>query len=173
MDRPRKPYQVYSGADGKKVVIPVGEYSWAQGTLEFQTNQSAPLYVTLRQFVGTYYDGRFLGWQSTFAGRLGTRFMASVGCNRDKVTLPYGDFTNDLVPMKVSYSFTRFANLEGLLQYNRQAATFSSNLRFAVINRSGTGFFVVYNNQQDTSRATDATLLGRSFIVKMSRLFDL
>lgn len=75
--------------------------------------------------------------------------------------------------MKVSYSFTRFANLEGLLQYNRQAATFSSNIRFAVINRSGTGFFVVYNNQQDTSRVTDATLLGRSFIVKMSRLFDL
>ena len=59
--------------------------------------------------------------------RVGTRFTASVGWNRDNVRLQYGNFTNDLVPMKVSYSFTRFANLEGLLQYNRQAATFSSN----------------------------------------------
>ncbi len=173
LDRPRTPYQVYAGADGKRVTIPAGDYAWAQGTLEFQTNQSAPFFVVLRQFTGSYYDGDFLGWQSTFAGRAGTRLTASVGWNRDKVKLPYGSFTNDLVPMKVSYSFTRFANLEGLLQYNRQAATFSSNIRFAVINRSGTGFFVVYNNQQDTTRSTDATLLGRSFIVKMSRLFDL
>jgi hypothetical protein len=173
LDRPRTPYRVYAGADGRNVVIPSGEYSWAQGSLEFQTNQSAPFYVNLRQLVGTYYDGNLVGWESAFTGRAGTRFLASVGWNRSRVTLPHGDFTNDLVPMKISYSFTRFANLEGLLQYNSQASTFSSNIRFALLNRSGTGLFVVYNNQQDTTMRTPATLLGRSFIVKMSRLFDL
>jgi hypothetical protein len=77
-----------------------------------------------------------------------------------------------LIPVKVSYSFTSLASLEGLLQYNSQASAFSSNIRFALLNRSGTGLFVVYNNQQDTSRTTPATLLGQSFVVKMSRLFD-
>ena len=173
LDRPRTPYRVYNGADGRTVTIPAGEYSWAQGSLEFQTNQSAPFYVNLRQLVGSYYDGNLVGWESAFTGRAGTKFLASVGWNRSKVTLPHGDFTNDLVPMKISYSFTRFVNLEGLLQYNSQASTFSSNIRFALLNRSGTGLFVVYNNQQDTSTRTPSTLLGRSFIVKMSRLFDL
>ena len=67
---------------------------------------------------------------------------------------------------------TKFASLEGLLQYNTQASTFSSNIRFALLSRSGTGLFVVYNNQQDTSRLTPMTILGQSFVVKMSRLFD-
>lgn len=70
------------------------------------------------------------------------------------------------------HSFTSLASLEGLLQYNSQASAFSSNIRFALLNRCGTGLFVVYNNQQDTSRTTPATLLGQSFVVKMSRLFD-
>ena len=89
------------------------------------------------------------------------------------VKLPYGNFTSDLVPMKVGFSFTNFANLEGLLQYNSQASTFSSNIRLALLGRSGTGLFLVYNNQQDTSTATPATILGQSFIIKFSRLFDM
>ena len=101
LDRPRTPYRVYAGADGRNVAIPSGEDPWAQGSLEFQTNQSAPFYVNLRQLVGTYYDGNLVGWDSAFTGRAGTRFLASVGWNRSRVTLPHGDFTNDLVPMKI------------------------------------------------------------------------
>jgi hypothetical protein len=104
---------------------------------------------------------------------MGSRFTASLGWNRDKVKLPYGNFTNDLFPLKVSYSITTFASLEGLLQYNSQASMFSSNMRFALLSRGGTGFFVVYNDQRETSNRTPATVLGRSFIVKLSRLLDL
>jgi hypothetical protein len=103
---------------------------------------------------------------------MGARFISTIGWSRDRVRLPYGNFTTDLVPMKIGYSFSSLASLEGLLQYNSQASAFSSNIRFALLNRSGTGLFVVYNNQQDTSRLTPATLLGQSFVVKMSRLFD-
>jgi hypothetical protein len=56
----------------------------------------------------------------------------------------------------------------------------NSNIRLALLNRSGTGLFVVYNDQRDTSLETrsrrgldvDENLLGRSFIVKFTRLFD-
>ena len=173
MDRPRTSFTAYSDADGKTVIIPPGEYSWAQGFLEYSTNQSAPFYVGLRQSIGKYYDGDLLGWNASLTARAGTRLTASVGWSRDKVSLPQGRFTNDLLPVRVNYSFTRFASVDGLLQYNSQAATFSSNVRLALLSRSGTGFFVVYNNQQDTSTRTPATVLGRSFIIKMSRLFDL
>jgi hypothetical protein len=172
-DRPRRPFTAYSDVTGRTVVIPPGDYSWAQGMLELITNQSAPLSMTLRQLTGNYYNGDYVGWQASVMMRAGAKIMTSIGWNRDKVSLPQGRFTNDLIPMKMSYSFTRLASVEGLLQYNSQASTFSSNIRLALLSRSGTGLFVVYNNQQETSDRTPATVLGRSFIVKLSRLFDL
>jgi hypothetical protein len=86
--------------------------------------------------------------------------------------LPGGTFRNDLVPLKVSYAFTSLASLQGLIQYNRQASALSSNIRLALLNRSGTGFFLVYNDRRDTSPFTADELLGRSFVAKYTRLFD-
>jgi hypothetical protein len=173
-DNPKVPFTAYTDVTGRTVVIPPGDYSWHSAIFEYTTNQSAPLWVTIRAPVGTYYGsgGRYAGFTSTYGARVGARLAASIGWNRDKVRLPFGDFTNDLIPVKLSYSFSRLASVQGLLQYNSQASTFSSNLRFALLNRSGTGLFVVYNNQQDTSARTRETVLGQSFIVKLSRLFD-
>ena len=55
---------------------------------------------------------------------------------------------------------------------DKQASTFSSNIRLALLDRSGTGFFLVYNDRRDTSSFTPDELLGRSFVVKYTRLFD-
>ena len=79
----------------------------------------------------------------------------------------------NLVPVKASYSFTTLASLSALVQYNGQTAQFSSNIRLALLNRSGTGLFVVYNDRRDTTSFTPLETLGRSFIVKYTRLFDL
>jgi len=48
----------------------------------------------------------------------------------------------------------------------------SSNIRLAVLNRSGTGLFVVYNDRRETTDFNPIETLGRSFIVKYTRLFD-
>jgi len=96
------------------------------------------------------------------------------------VKLRYGNFVNTLLPVKLSYSFTPLATLAALVQYNAQAGTVNSNVRLALLNRSGTGLFVVYNDQRDTVPETRSrrgldvndNLLGRSFIVKYTRLFD-
>jgi hypothetical protein len=108
----------------------------------------------------------------TIGLRAGARLLSQVGWKRDDIKLPGGSFTNDLVPVKVSYSFTSLANLQGLLQYNRQTAMISSNIRLALLNRSGTGLFLVYNDRRDTSAFTPEEVLGRSFIAKYTRLID-
>jgi hypothetical protein len=46
----------------------------------------------------------------------------------------------------------------------------SSNIRFALLNRSGTGLFVVYNDRRDTTSFNPYETLGRSFVVKYTRL---
>jgi len=171
-DRPRRPFTIYQDVTGRRVVIPAGEYAWLRGTFEGHTNLSAPIYSLLWHRVGSYYNGDYHGWDLTVGLRAGARLLSEIGWKRDDITLPGGRFRNDLVPMKVSYAFTSLASLQGLIQYNKQASTLSSNIRLALLNRSGTGFFVVYNDRRETSELTPDELLGRSFIVKYTRLFD-
>jgi hypothetical protein len=171
-DRPRRPFTVYQDVTGRRVLIPAGEYAWTRGVFEGHTNLSAPISASLLHRIGSYYDGDYHGWSLTLGLRAGARLLSELGWNRDDITLPGGRFRNDLVPMKVSYAFTSLASLQGLIQYNRQASTFSSNIRLALLNRSGTGFFLVYNDRRDTSHFTPDELLGRSFVVKDTRLFD-
>ena len=171
-DRPTEPFAVYQDVIGRRVIIPAGEYAWAQGVFEGHTDLSAPISASIQQFVGSYYDGDYLGWRLTIGLRAGARLLSEIGWNRDDVKLPVGSFKNDLVPVKVTYAFTSLANLQGLIQYNRQTSSISSNIRLALLNRSSTGFFLVYNDRRDTSPLTPDELLGRSFIVKYTRLFD-
>ena len=171
-DRPQRSFTVYQDVTGRRVVIPPGQYAWTRGVFEGHTNLSAPVSASLLHRVGSYYDGDYHGWSLSLGLRAGARLLSEIGWNRDDITLPGGTFRNDLVPVKVSYAFTSLASLQGLIQYNRQASTFSSNLRLALLNRSGTGFFLVYNDRRDTSALTPEELLGRSFVVKYTRLFS-
>ena len=86
--------------------------------------------------------------------------------------MPGGSFVNNLVPIKANLSFTTSINLSALLQYNGQVGQFSSNVRFALLNRSGTGLFVVFNDRRDVLSSTAVETLGRSFVVKYTRLID-
>jgi hypothetical protein len=142
-DRPRLPFTVYQDVSGKRVVVPAGQYAWTRGVFEGHTNLSAPVSAMLWHRVGSFYDGDYHGWQLTIGVRPTTRIQAEIGWNRDDITLPGGRFRNDLVPVKASYAFTSLASVQGLIQYNKQASTFSSNIRLALLDRSGTGFFLV------------------------------
>jgi hypothetical protein len=171
-DRPRRPFPVYQEVTGRRVVIPTGEYAFWNGGVEYDSDPSAPVNVSLRSKNGTFYGGDHFGWEASLGVRLGARLITSAGWNRDDIKLPGGGFKNDLVPMNISYSFTSLASVRGLIQYNRQSSTISSNIRLALLNRSGTGLFVVYNDRRDTSEFTREELLGRSFIVKYTRFID-
>ena len=77
------------------------------------------------------------------------------------------------MPIKASYSFTTLTNLSALVQYNGQTGQFSSNIRLALLNRSGTGLFVVYNDRRDTLLvhvARDARPLVRREVHQARRL---
>ena len=172
-DRPREAFAVYKDVTGRQVVIPAGEYSWVTGMFEGNTDPSAPISVSLRQQVGRFYNGDYFGWDLTIGLRAGARLISEIGWKRDDIKLPGGSFKTDLVPVKVSYALTSLASVQGLIQYNKRASTISSNIRLALLDRSNTGLFLVYNDQRDTSPFTRDQLLGRSFIVKYTRLLEL
>ena len=170
-DSPTSPFTVFN-RDGRRVVIPIGQYGWAQHAFEYFHNPASRVTATLRYRIGHYYDGDFNGFEINSDYRITPKATASVGWTRQDIDLPYGSFVNNLVPIKGNYSFTTLINLSALLQYNGQTGQFSSNVRFAWLNRSGTGLFVVFNDRRDLLSSTSQETLGRSFVVKYTRLVD-
>ena len=170
-DSPTTPFTVFN-RDGRRVTIPAGEYDWLQHAFEYFHNPSARVSGTIRARTGNYYDGDFESIELTSDYRITPKATASLGWTRQWIDLPGGDFVNDLVPVKANYSFTTLTNISALLQYNGQTGQFSSNVRFAWLNRSGTGLFVVYNDRRDVLSSTALETLGRSFVVKYTRLID-
>ncbi|MDO8677439.1 MAG: DUF5916 domain-containing protein [Acidobacteriota bacterium] len=170
-DNPTAPFTVYN-RDGKRVVIPAGTYGWVQHGFEYFHNPSARVTGTIRYRLGRYYDGDFNGFEINSDYRITPKMTASLGWTRQDIDLPQGSFVNNLVPIKANYSFTTLASLSALLQYNGQTGQFSSNVRLALLNRSGTGLFVVFNDRRDVLSSTSQETLGRSFVVKYTRLVD-
>ena len=170
-DRPTSAFTVFN-AGGKTVVIPRGLYTWYQLANEYLSDPSAAFSTTLRWRHGGFYDGDFDAYETSFTWRVGARFASGFGWTRQNAELKYGHFHTDLVPIKVSYAFTTLASVQALVQYNNQSSLLSSNIRVALLNRSGTGLFVVYNDRRDTTDFNPIETLGRSFIVKYTRLFD-
>jgi hypothetical protein len=170
-DNPTQPFTVYN-RDGNRVVIPAGQYTWWQNAFEYFHDPSAAVTGGIRYRIGSYYDGDFNALELTSDYRFTARFTASVGWTRQDVDLPYGAFVTHLIPVKASYSFTNLASLSALVQYNGQTGVYSSNIRLALLNRSGTGLFVVYNDRRDVLETTSYDTVGRSFVVKYTRLID-
>ena len=170
-DNPTAPFTVFN-REGNRVTIPAGQYDWYQNFFEYLHNPSARVTGTVRYRIGQYYDGDFNSLDLTSELRITPKAVASIGWTRQDVDLPYGSFINYLFPVKANYSFTTLINLSALVQYNGQTGLVSSNVRFAWLNRSGTGLFVVYNDRRDVLSSTALETLGRSFVVKYTRLFD-
>jgi len=169
-DRPPVPFTVFN-AGGRRVTIAPGLYTWWAHALEYVHNPSAAVSGSLRFRHGNFYDGDTIGFESEISTRVGSRLIGSVGWNRQNIDLPGGSFHTDLIPVKLSYAFTTLASLQALVQYNNQSSLLSSNIRLALLNRSGTGLFVVYNDRRDTTTFNPYEALGRSFVVKYTRLF--
>jgi hypothetical protein len=170
-DNPIAPFTVFNRPDNR-VTIPAGQYDWWQNAFEYLHNPSARVTGSIRYRIGGYYDGDFNSVEITSDYRITPKATASLGWTRQGVDLPYGSFVNHLVPIKANYSFTTLTSVSALLQYNGQTGQFSSNVRFALLNRSGTGLFVVYNDRRDLLPSTSLETLGRSFVVKYTRLVD-
>jgi hypothetical protein len=171
-DRPTTPFTVYD-RDGRKVSIAPGFYTWWQNGFEYLHNPSAPVTVNGRVRVGRYYDGDFNSLEITNEYRFNAQATVSLGWTRQHATLPAGEFVTYLWPVRTTYAFTPLRSVSALVQYNSQTAQFSSNVRLALLRRSGTGLFIVYNDRRDLTDHTSLETLGRSFVVKFTRLFDL
>jgi len=155
------------------VTIQPGTYDHAELQIVYFTNQSKPLSFNLRTTVGGRFGGDRLSLAPSIKYRIGETFRSELALvyNDFDLPVPGGDFTANLARLRLSYSFTPSMQLQALIQYNDNADTVGTNIRFSWLRNANSGLFLVYNEVDE--RFVGANPTGREFILKYSHIFDL
>jgi hypothetical protein len=162
-----EPFEIARG-----VVLPADGYDYPTLGLDFSTNPSSPVSLTLRGDVGPFYNGTRNGGSATVILRHGASFTSSLLVDYNDVHLDQGDFVRYLIGTRLAYFFTPRILAQSLVQYNNQAQAWTANARFGWLNTAGTGLFVVFNEGQVAEGFFDwVRPQSRSLIVKYTRQF--
>jgi len=149
------------------ISIPVGRYDFNEWFAFWRTNNSAPLQLGGRWSVGEFYDGYKQSYSVGAAVRLRGRLNASINESRNQIQLRSGQYTTDLITVRVEYGFSTMAFVNALVQYNTDAREWSSNVRFNIIHHPLSDFFLVFNERRDSDTSD---LIDRAVIAKMTYL---
>jgi hypothetical protein len=159
------PFQVHPG-----VTIPAGAYDFHYWFFGFQTDYSKPVGGAGRLTVGNYYDGTQLRAFYAVVYRPLPGLYTAVTYEHDRLFLPAGNFTTDLLATELTYAFSPIVSTRFWLNWDRLnnlRAQFVFNWEY----RPGANFYVIY---QDTRKYTDifdpqqplAGLPGRKILTK-------
>jgi hypothetical protein len=147
------------------VTIPAGEYAFNDSFVTFRSNPALRIAGSGRYGVGDFYDGYRHVYEAGVVARFNERLNVAMNYSRNVVSLVEGRFATNLISSRVIYGFSTRAFLNALLQYNTDAQQWSSNVRFNIIHRPLSDFFLVYNEQRD-SRSD--SLISRAVIAKVT-----
>jgi hypothetical protein len=147
-------------------VLP-GRYDFNEYFVLYRGNTSAPLSFEARYSNGEFYDGYRRGYTIGPAFRPNERFNASVNLQINDIELTGGAFVTRLVTSRINYNFNTKMFVNALLQYNTDTRQWSSNLRFNIIHRPLSDFFLVYNERRDER---SNALINRALVAKMTYL---
>ena len=147
-------------------VLP-GRYDFNEYFVLYRGNTSAPISFEARYSNGEFYDGYRRGYTIGPAFRPNERLNASVNVQFNDIDLAGGSFVSKLVTSRVNYNFNTKMFVNALLQYNTDSRQWSSNLRFNIIHRPLSDFFLVYNERRDER---SGSLINRALVAKMTYL---
>ena len=162
----KRPFRIAPG-----VTIPVAGYTFQDTEVSFTLGQQR----TLSGRVSLQHGSFFSGEKTTVGfsrGRLELTPQLSVepSVSYNRVDLPEGRFTTNLVTTRTTYTVTPLMFVSALLQYNSSSHSLSTNIRLRWEYQAGSELFVVYNEQRDTlTPIRFPELLNRAFIVKVNR----
>jgi hypothetical protein len=163
------PFDIYPG-----VTVAPGEYTHAEAQLVLQSNQGASVYGRMQVTRGGFFGGDRLALNPQMRVRVGETLNVELSLERNDIDLAGGSFVTNLARARASYSFSPRIFVQSLIQYNDRADAWTSNFRFGWLQQANTGVFVVYTDAHDLDERAFVPPTGtnRSFIVKISRMFD-
>jgi hypothetical protein len=146
--------------------IAPGDYRFDSYYVTYSSDRSRTLSGSLSSSTGAFYDGDRDSYGVGVSLQPGYQFHAELTWSRNDVRLASGDFTTDLVALRLAHTFSTTVVLNGLLQYNTDTGERSTNVRFNVIYKPLSDIYVVFNER----RSSSGTLLDRAVIAKLTYL---
>jgi hypothetical protein len=156
----------------KGVRVPAGGYSWQQVQGSFTFGPQRKISGTAVALHGSFYDGTVteVGWRSRL--EFSPQFYAEPTITINHVDVPWGRGFSNLVSSRLTYTLTPRMFVSGLVQYQSRNDAVSTNARFRWEYSPGSELFVVYSDGRTTLSRGIPDLQNRSFVVKVTRLFQ-
>ena len=157
-----EPFEIRPG-----IVIPPGSYTFNRPRVSFTSDSSKPLVLTGRYKWGDFYSGKRDEITAGATFRPNPHLLFDISDSFNRVRLPQGDFTTNLIAGRVNYNFSRKLLTSALMQVNSAARLTAVNIRLRYIYRPNSDLFVIYN--QTTGAGLERP--SYSFQVKLTRDF--
>lgn len=131
------------------VTIPEGGYTFERAGVVVETSDKREVDVATSFFAGDFYDGSRedfdveLGWRPSRYGTFG------LGYERNRVSLPGGDFTVHVGRVRANWQFTPWIAWSNFVQYDNESDELGLNSRLWWIFEPGSELFFVVNQGWD------------------------
>ena len=156
----------------KGVRVPEGGYDWRQVQGSYTFGPQRRFSGTAVLMFGSFYDGDVIetGWRGRV--EFSPQFYAEPIVTLNHVNVPWGREYSNLISSRLTYTLSPRMFVSGLVQYQTRTDSVSTNARFRWEYRPGSELFVVYSDGRSTLSHGIPDLQNRSFVVKVTRLFQ-
>jgi len=153
--------------NSRGIRVNAGRHEFGEWFYFYNMSNARRVSVYTRASTGVFYDGYRRSYAAGPSLRLNENLNASVSVQINDVDLSSGSFVTKLLTTRVNYNFNTKMFFNALVQYNSDNAQWTSNLRFNIIHRPLSDFFLVYNERRDERTGQ---MLTRALIAKMTYL---
>jgi hypothetical protein len=145
--------------------ISPGVYRSTEYFINVRSDNSRKLSGNIQSGAGPFYTGYKRTYVAGAVWRQNYKLTTSFNYTRNNIDLPEGNFDTDLFGARVNYGFSTTVFLNALVQYNSTSQQWSSNIRFNIIHRPLSDFFIVYNERR---HSLTGDLVDRALIAKVT-----
>ena len=153
------------------VSVPIGDYDFNSVTFQYNFRGQRRVSGLASLEIGEFYNGTItsVGYQRGRIAML-NQFSLEPSISFNDVKLTAGDFTTTVLGLRADYAFSPLMFVGGLVQYDSDRDSFSTNLRFRWEYAPGSEFFAVYTDERSTVGSGLPELENRAFVLKVNRL---
>ena len=167
-----RPFRIASG-----VTLSTGKYDFTSYTASYTLGAQRKVSGQFSLRVGDFWGGTNTAFEYS-AGRIELTPQLSIepAYAINKVKLPEGDFRTELGRIRVTYTLSPRMYVSGLVQYDSNAQSFSTNFRFRWEWAPSSELFVVYSDDRNTKpfgNPNGFETNNRGFAIKINRLFQI
>ncbi len=160
------PFQIHP-----EVTIPPGEYEFNSLDVFAFTFDGRRISAATMGTFGQFFDGTILSLSPQVTIRFSEKLQLSPAFSYNKIDLPGGSFTSNVLNARANYSFSDRWLTDALVQYNNLFNTVSIFARLRYIYRIGDDIYLVYRQAGEY----DGFQFGRhdrTLTLKVTRSFD-